>query len=120
GLNRLMLVRANIDHGPAGWFLLDTGAAYTTLSPALGTPQLAPHALAVSGMQGGASGFRLGPLALQGGGRAMHEREAITFELGAISQREGVEISGILGYSTLSQWPLTIDFRSGLVRIGDR
>jgi hypothetical protein len=50
----------------------------------------------------------------------MHEREAVTFELGAMSQREGVEISGILGYSTLSQGPLTIDFRSGLVRIGDR
>ena len=58
-------------------------------------------------------------MGLQVGGRVLAEHEAVALDLGRLSQREGVEISGILGYSTLSRWPVTIDFRSGMVRIGD-
>jgi tetratricopeptide (TPR) repeat protein len=118
GLDRLLLVRANIDRGGDGWFLLDTGAAYTALSPSLSAPRSLPQRLGLNGMQGAAGALRLAPVGLRIGGRELAEREPVALDLAAISQREGVEISGILGYSTLSQWPVTIDFRSGLVRFG--
>jgi tetratricopeptide (TPR) repeat protein len=118
GLDRLLLLQTHVEQGPGGWFLLDTGAAYTGLSPALSPPQLSMRSAQLAGMQGGASAFHLSPLELRVGRLALAERSPVSVDLSAISQREGVEISGILGYSTLRHEGLTIDFRSGVVRIG--
>src|SRR5262249_50284178 len=58
-LDRLLLVRANVNAVRDGWFLLDTGAAYTTLSPALSAPQFSLQPMNLSGMQGASGGWRL-------------------------------------------------------------
>jgi len=120
GLDRLLLVRTSVAGSREGWFLLDTGAAFTAITPRLtSAAQARAGGVELAGIQGTAAAFRVAPIALQVGGRALAEPEAVALDLAAISQREGVEISGILGFSTLSRWPLTIDFRSGLVLIGD-
>jgi tetratricopeptide (TPR) repeat protein len=119
GLDRLLLVRTQLPGGRGGWFLLDTGAAFTAIAPGLGAMSQSPAAVPLTGVQGSASAFRAAPFSFQAAGRVLSEPEPVVLNLAAISQREGIEISGLLGYSTLSRWPVTIDFRSGLVRIGD-
>jgi hypothetical protein len=120
GLDKLLLMRTRIAGGRDGLFLLDTGAAFTSIAREL-APLSMEHfgPVDLGGMQGSvASAFRIAPMALEVGGRAMAEAQPVALDLRAISQREGVEISGILGYSTLSRSTVTIDFRSGLVDFG--
>ena len=42
--------------------------------------------------------------------------DAIALDLAGMSQREAVRISGLLGYSTLSKFAVSINFREGIVR----
>ena len=120
GLKGLLLVPGQIAEGREGWFLLDTGAAFTAIAPGL-TPPAAPRSGAVSlaGVQGATAALRGSPMAFLAAGRPLSEPQPLVFDLETISQREGVKISGLLGYPTLSRWPITIDYRTGLVRIGD-
>jgi hypothetical protein len=119
-LNGLLLLPAQPSGGRGGWFLLDTGSAFTALTPGLTAPaSRRSEAVALAGVQGASAGLRGAPMAFLAAGRPLAEPQPVIFDLASISQREGVEISGLLGYSTLSRWPITIDFRSGLVRIGD-
>lgn len=115
-LDRLLLVRAEMASKRQGWFLLDTGAAYTAVASDLSTPG-AP--IDMAGPQGAIGAFRVSPIAMRVTGRLLADRDAISMDLRGLSQREGVEIAGILGYSSLSQSPVTIDFRSGHVLIGN-
>jgi hypothetical protein len=115
-LDRLLLVRAEMASKQQGWFLLDTGAAYTAVAADLSTPGARVD---MAGPQGAIGAFRVSPIAMRVTGRLLADRDAIAMDLRGLSQREGVEIAGILGYSSLSQSPMTIDFRSGHVLIGN-
>ena len=115
-LDRLLLVRAEMASKRQGWFLLDTGAAFTAVAADLAIPGAR---LNIAGPQGAIGAFRVSPIAVRVTGRLLADTDAIAMDLRGLSQREGFEIAGILGYSTLSQWPVTIDFRSGQVQIGD-
>jgi predicted aspartyl protease len=117
-LDKLLLVRGEMACDREGWFLLDTGAAFTAMGAST-IAQGARTAVDMVGAQGSAGAFRVAPIAVKVGGRSLTDPEAIALDLAGLSQREGVEIAGILGYSALSRWPVTIDYRSGLVRIGD-
>ena len=116
GLRNLLLVKTAVADRE-GWFLLDTGAAFTTLSR-----ELAPAAMQKSsgpdlvGARGAVSGaYRLGPLSLGIGGKSLVDMTPVSLDLAPLSRREGIEISGVLGYPALSKGPLTIDLRRGLV-----
>jgi hypothetical protein len=39
----------------------------------------------------------------------------VSFDLSEMSRQEGVEISGIVGFSTVSKTVVTINYRDGLV-----
>jgi Flp pilus assembly protein TadD len=116
GLRNLLLVKTAVA-GKEGWFLLDTGAAYTTLANELVPPvfQKAGSAdlVGVRGVLPGA--YRLAPLSLGVGAKALVDLAPIALDLAPLSRREGIEISGVLGYSALSKRPFTIDFRRGAV-----
>ena len=118
--NGLIFVRASIGHGPAGTFLLDTGAVVSILD----------------GPFAGAAGVKLGdPIDLVGGGGAAAARRAenvrlmlgggaITGEvdptvadLRRIDQGMGVHLDGILGDDLLRQFVVTLDYRMGVVRL---
>ena len=119
GLDRLLLVRAEVASGRAGWFLLDTGAAFTAVAADSVTPVARSGDLQLAGLQGIAGASRISQVWLRVAGKAMADSEAVALDLAGLSRKEGIEISGILGYSALSRWPLTIDFRTGRVQIGD-
>jgi hypothetical protein len=116
GLRRLILVRTSVS-GQEGWFLLDSGSAYSTVARELVPPVLLQNSAAnLIGVQGPLSGaYRLGPISLGVAGRTLVDLSPVTLDLATLSSREGVEISGVLGYSALSRHPFTIDFRHGLV-----
>jgi hypothetical protein len=54
-------------------------------------------------------------MALRVDGLPLVEHDPLAMDLGPISQLEGIDIAGILGYSTLGKSPFTIDLRNGLV-----
>jgi hypothetical protein len=116
GLRRLMLVKASVA-GKEGWFLLDSGAAYSTVTRELVPPALLRNTAAnLIGVRGALSGaYRLGPISLGVAGRTLVDLSPVALDLAPLSRREGVEISGVVGYSALSRRPFTIDFRHGVV-----
>ncbi len=118
-LDNLLLVRTEISGGHGGWFLLDTGAAFTSVRTDSASPGARTASVDLAGTQGAVGAFRVAPVSMKVAGRSLPDPEAIALDLGRLSHREGIEIAGILGYSTLSRWPVTIDFRNGLVRLGD-
>ena len=115
GLNGLMLVRATVS-GKDGWFLLDSGAAYSTISKEFVPPAYyrgaSPDLVGIRGALSGA--VRLAPTTLGIGGRNLVDMTPIMLDLSGISSREGVEISGVLGYSALGRRPFTLDLRHGV------
>ena len=59
--------------------------------------------------------FRTGPLTFHLSGLPLLETAPLTMDLRPISQLEGIDIAGILGYSTLAKSPFTLDLRHGTV-----
>jgi hypothetical protein len=116
-IGNLLLVKARVAGGKEGLFLVDTGAAFTTVSrqylPAVFE---AGRSVAMQGAQGPVAGaFRAGPLAFEVGGLVLADAAPLVMDLRAISQAQGIEIAGILGFSTLGRSPFTIDLKNGLV-----
>ena len=117
GMRNLLLVKARVEGGKEGLFLVDTGAAFTAVSREYLPPALQPgHPVELLGAQGPLSGaFRAGPLTFRVGGLPLVENAPLAMDLRPISQLEGIDIAGILGYSMLSKSPFTIDLRTGIV-----
>jgi tetratricopeptide (TPR) repeat protein len=115
GLHGLMFIRATVS-GKDGWFLLDSGAAYSTISKEFVPPAYyrgaSPDLVGVRGALSGA--IRLAPTTLGIGGRNLVDMTPIMLDLSGFSSREGVEISGVLGYSALGRRPFTLDLRHGV------
>jgi tetratricopeptide (TPR) repeat protein len=115
GSRNLLLLRTAVS-GQEGWFLLDSGAAYSTLDRDLVPPILRKGPAGLVGVRGTLEGaYRLGPVRLDVVGRSLVDMAPVALDLGPLSNREGIEISGVLGYSALSRRPFTIDFRHGSV-----
>jgi predicted aspartyl protease len=112
----LLLVNTTLADGAAGYLVLDTGAAFTSVSQRLAKAMGKPVNLAMAGA-GGALGpvQRAGAVRLRIGNRDVVDADAITFDFRPVSNQEGLEISGLIGYPVLSRGPLTIDYRDGLV-----
>jgi tetratricopeptide (TPR) repeat protein len=119
GIGKLLLVNARVETGQEGLFLVDTGAAFTSVArDFVAAKALQGQPVSLQGAQGPLAGaLRVGPLELSIGGRSMTDRSPVAMDLRQISQIEGVEISGILGYSLLGNSSLKIDLRNGLVEI---
>ncbi len=117
GIGKLLLVKVRVQGGSEGLFLVDTGAAFTTVSRQ--HVPIVPDArrtVAMQGAQGAVSAFRAGPLAFDvGGGLTLTDSAPLVMDLRPISQAQGIEIAGILGFSTLGASPFTIDLRNGLL-----
>jgi hypothetical protein len=116
GLRNLLLVNAHVDEGKEGLFLVDTGAAFTSVARRLVPATVQSRPIDLQGAQGWLGGAtRVGPLEFQVGGRSIVDMAPVALDLRQISQIEGVEISGILGFSVLGRSSLKIDLRNGTV-----
>ena len=119
GFRHFLLVRTIVNRRE-GLFLLDTGSALTLLAREFAPPALwtlsAPSLHGAGGQVSDA--VRLSPVTLKIAGKSYVESEPLALDLSSFSQREGVRISGILGFSALSKAPLSINYRDGLVDLG--
>ncbi len=122
GFRHFLLLRARVQGGKAGLFLVDTGSAVTSVARGTsGPPMGVASAMLLNGATGAVEGiFRISPLVLEVAGRTVGERDPVSMDLDEISRRQGVQISGILGYSVLRQSTVTINYRDGLVALGPR
>lgn len=118
GVNHLLLVRTKINRRKEGLFLLDTAAAFTSVSEEIARPWEHRAAVPLMGARGLLSHvFRVPPVELDFGGRPVIDPAPVALDLRQLSQQIGVEISGILGYLLLSRSNLTINYRDGIVQL---
>jgi len=117
GLDGLLVVKARVNRDREGLFLIDTGSAYTAVDSKLAKRWGAvPAAVALQGVAGLVTrGFRVAPVELEIDGRKMHDPSGVAVDLGAVSDREGVEFAGLIGYSVLGKSPLILNYRDGMI-----
>jgi tetratricopeptide (TPR) repeat protein len=110
----LLLVNARFDAFSSGYLILDTGAAFSSVSRRL-TPVEEPE-FEVSGPGGGrATAYLAGPVRVRVGNRDLLDANAVALDFARLSNVHGVEISGLIGYPMLSRYALTLDYRDGLI-----
>ena len=121
-VGHLLLVAAKVNREHSGYFLLDTGAAFSTLSLDLaGWRGAQSSVIPVSGLSGRAAGaVRVSPVRFQIARGTLVDADPVAFDLREMSRAEGVEISGLIGYPAISQGILTINYRDGLIDIARR
>jgi tetratricopeptide (TPR) repeat protein len=118
-LGHLLLIRGEVDGHGGGYFILDTGTPYTLISR-----KLMPRSGTTSTMSG-ANGDQAVILparsvALRLGDKHLWGFPYATLDTDVISSTTGAAIAGAIGYSLLRDFSLTIDYRTGLVRLGTK
>jgi len=102
----------------AGLFVIDSGANLSTISPepAQQLRQMRPLNSKVTGMSGGVnSAFIADDVNLKFGKVRRQNQRIITVDLHSVSKNLGTEISGQIGFNTLENMRLVINYRDGLV-----
>ena len=115
----MLLVYTELNHPPGKLFLLDTGAASNTISPAAArefTRVSADADTRVRGVNGSVKDvFRADDLTFQFGHLSQKNLDVVSFDTRSISNSIGVEVSGTLGFAMLRLLDIKIDYRDGLV-----
>jgi hypothetical protein len=118
-LGPLLLLRATVNGKAEGYFVLDTGSRYSMISNKLVSQS------GRAGVFAGAQGRQdvtvpSTPVDIRLGQRSLMDFEYATFDPTDISEQNGVEIVGAIGYSLLRDLTLTVDYRAGVVQLGTR
>jgi predicted aspartyl protease len=106
------------DVGPK-FFLIDTGAVINSISPEAAKEVTKTHHDAFTSIQGISGAvknvYSADKAVLKFSHYVQENQDLAAFDLSGISAATGTEVSGILGFVTLRQFILTIDYRDGLV-----
>jgi len=123
-VGHLLLLRAILnspksDDQQDGYLLLDSGSTYSAVSQnvAKRRPGGRTDLLGARGPLDGVSHSR--PMRLDVGAAQLADFNPVSLDLTEMSRQEGVEISGIVGFSMVSKTVLTINYRDGLVGFSD-
>jgi tetratricopeptide (TPR) repeat protein len=112
----LLLVSAKLGKDASGYLVLDTGAAFSSVSREMAVPFDEPPEFDVSGPGGSpVNALRAGSVQLHVAGRDLTDPNAVRLDFARLSNLNGVEISGLIGYPMLSRCTLTLDYRDGLI-----
>jgi predicted aspartyl protease len=100
-------------------FALDTGSTSNLISPEAArevTRVSQDSRTIVKGLNGAVNEvFRADQLTLAFGGLKQRNLNIVTVNLNSISESDGTEVSGILGFAMLNLLDVKIDYRDGLV-----
>lgn len=114
-----LLINTRLNDLPPKLFLIDTGAFSNTISPAAArevTKVSSDSDLKVRGLSGSVKNvFRADELTLQFGNLRQKNRDMVALDTKAISDTDGTEVSGFLGFAMLRMLRIRIDYRDGLV-----
>jgi predicted aspartyl protease len=114
----LLLMPTRVGNSAKGLFALDTGAHVNTISPALARQVSSLHEsnVRVSGVSGFVKNvYTTDKARLQFSHFRFPEDEMITFDVPAIDKDLGTEVSGFIGFTSLRDMKVSIDYRDGLV-----
>lgn len=113
-----LLLRTRAGDKVAGLFVIDSGSNLSSISPepARQLGKMRPLNTTVMGMSGGAnSAFVADGVTLEFGKARRQDQRIITVDLHSVSKDLGTEISGQIGFNTLKNMRVMIDYRDGLV-----
>ncbi len=115
----MLLVPTSIGEIPPKLFLLDTGAFNNTITPAAArevTKVRDNSYVKVKGVNGQVKNVYAADTAVLRFGRLQQRNEdMVAFDMTAVSDHTGTEISGTLGFAMLYLLDIKIDYRDGLV-----
>jgi hypothetical protein len=123
--HQLLFVKGIVNDAQEGYFLLDTGAAYTAISRNM------THRLRISEtlssrvpLQGGTESMDApllnGDVRLRLGSNELVTGPVVSVDLSTSSRYHHLETSGLIGYQALSDSVLTVNYRDGFIRIEPR
>jgi len=114
-----LLVTTTIGNVPAKLFLLDTGALTNCISPGAAREVTKVHGdsnTVIEGLSGSVKNVYSAKKAVLTFGHLRQEnQDMIAFDTTSISDAEGTEISGFLGFTLLRMLDIKIDYRDALV-----
>ena len=115
-----LLVPVTLGQSALKLFILDTGAFTTTISPQAAREVTKLHSgsgMNVRGISGKVEQvYVTGAVKFEFGNIAQKAEELVSFDTSAISKDTGVEVSGFIGFTTLGQLTIKIDYRDALVK----
>ena len=115
----MLLVPTGVGDASSKLFLLDTGAFGNSISPEAArevTKVRGDPNMYVKGISGTVKNVYTADKAVLRFGHLQQPNENIvTFDLSSVSNSAGTEVSGTLGFNTLSMLDIKIDYRDGLV-----
>jgi predicted aspartyl protease len=123
--NNLLFVRGTVNERREGYFLLDTGAAYSALSkPVARELKISETLVERVPLQAGTTELDA-PLVGSGvrlrfGARELGAGSVVAIDLSVASRYHNLDIVGLLGFPALSGSVLVVNYRDGLVRIDSR
>jgi tetratricopeptide (TPR) repeat protein len=115
----MLLIPTQVNNAPSKLFLIDTGSFMDNISLATAREVTKVHEdsnMTVTGLNGRVKQvYSADSAMLQFGHLRQPTDRMTTIDLSSLSQNVGTEVSGILGFITLNQLDVKIDYRDGLV-----
>jgi predicted aspartyl protease len=115
----MLLIPTQVNNVPSKLFLIDTGSFMDNISLATAREVTKVHEdanMTVTGLNGSVKQvYSADSAMLQFGHLRQPTDRMTTIDLSSLSQNVGTEVSGILGFITLNQLDVKIDYRDGLV-----
>ncbi len=114
----LLLVPADVNRKATGFFVLDTGSNATALSLPMAekSADVRTANMQVRGIGGNSSDNAVAEnTILQFSGIPEKPQDLVTTDLHPLSKNLGIEVSGIIGFPSLSKFKVVINYRDGWV-----
>ena len=123
-LRHMLLIATSVNDGPSQLFLIDSGSMVNLVNIQAARESTKVHQEArirLKGIQGEVKDVHSAEKAtLTFAGFRQENRELTAIDLHNLSDRAGLEVSGILGMPVLWQMRMTIDYASGSVKFEQR
>ena len=123
-MKHLLLVRTRFAPRMEGFFVLDTGCAYSAVDSRSAERIPAAHMWNRPLEMKTATGFlaanrwTLGPGALEVDGHPLQSSDVISLDLERFSRNHGFQVTGLIGLSSLAGALVSVNYRDGAVNIG--
>jgi predicted aspartyl protease len=123
--NRLLFVKGRVNEVRDGYFLIDTGAAFTAISRDLArqlkiSELMAAHVPLRGGIADMDAPLLSGSIRLRVASQQEVMGPVVAVDLSTASRYHGLEISGLIGYSAMCDFVLTVNYRDNMIRIGPK
>ncbi len=115
-----LIIPAELNQSKPKLFILDTGAFTTSISPEAAREVTKVHSddhLRIRGINGKVEKvYEADDVTFTFANIRQPGREVVAFDTSNISKHNGIEISGFIGFTTLGQLTVKIDYRDALVK----